>query len=257
MPQVVDIDGDGINDIVGGAYLGEIAYYKGTKNNGFEARKIIKQKDEKGGTFIVVTLGDINNDGLLDAFVGGNKGLAVMLNIGTKQEPIFDFRKPLLGVNGKQILSQDYNEHQLESLARNLNIGAPDKKTSLHFIDWDGDGIEDILSTGSYYRNNCPVVGFHKGVIVNGEHRFENRIALFEAKNGEKTIPGNTLYLHVCDVNNDKKLDILIGFTSAYDLSANEISKPYTYFNKYAPRGDKNLKNKGFISVMYGLGKHK
>lgn len=257
-PQAVDIDGDGLEDIVGGSYSGNIVYYKRTKD-GFEPRKEIQQKtdleskDYSEYIFTNCTFGDFNGDGLYDAFVGGNRGMRVMLNEGSKSEPIFGKRTPLMQTDGRAIvifeLSKSSRDFFIEHRGKGGDIG--DYKSSAVFVDWDNDGVNDLIITTSYTNDKSSAILFCKGVKKGNEHIFEQGIPLIESLDGEKALPGTEFYHSVTDVNGDGILDILIGSSMCYDEKTNVIDKKVAD-NFHAPSKMGRIYIKGFVFVLYG-----
>lgn len=209
-----------------GAYAGEIVYYKGAKD-GFEAPVMIQQKtDIKNNKifydflFTNPTLGDYNGDGLLDAFIGGAKGMRYMLNEGTKEVPSFGKRMPLLDIEGNQIDIKDFTATEKEKMSKG-GVTCADFKTYVTFIDWDRDGVNDVIASSSYYNKDIEAIYFFKGVKTENGIRFGKRVPLFKAKDGSRALPGSILIPHFCDYNNDGALDILLGI-SATELEPNE-----------------------------------
>lgn len=213
----MDLNGDNIDDIVAGSYSGDILMYSGRKDGKFNAPVSIEQGDDitaKGLAnfriyqFTSCAFGDYNNDGLLDAFVGGAYGIRVMINVGTKTEPKFSKRMPLLTVDGLQI-----------DATKSFKLGGTsrDFKSFVQFIDWDNDGVKDIIAVaGSSYTNVAPIC-FFKGVPHEDGLRFKEAVSLIEYSNVCKALPGQLHYFSICDYNKDGVRDILMGTTQVYD----------------------------------------
>lgn len=213
----MDLNGDNIDDIVAGSYTGDILMYAGRKDGKFNAPVSIEQGDDitaKGMAnfriyqFTSCSFGDYNNDGLLDAFVGGAYGVRVMINVGTKTEPKFSKRTPLLTEDGLQI-----------DVIKNLPLGstARDYKSFPQFIDWDNDGVMDIIATPGGSSTNVAPISFFKGVQHTDGLRFKDAVSLIEYTNACKALPGQLHYFSFCDYNKDGVRDILMGTTQVYD----------------------------------------
>lgn len=219
----MDINNDGVDDIISGSYLGDITMYKGLKGDGFDSPIMLDQvtdiKDRSLSQEVIFTnasFGDFNNDGLIDAFVGGIYGLRVMINEGTKENPKFGERTPILRVDGEQITT--YKEQK-------LGENAKDFKSYIYFIDWDNDGVKDIMTTSSYFYEGQDPIIFHKGVETSEGLRFEKGVGLIKQGAIEKSLPGMLLMPHFCDYNRDGAMDILLGVTMRCNVKDNSFDK--------------------------------
>lgn len=228
----MDITGDGIRDVVTGSYYGGIYLYRGIKGGGFEPIQEIEQYYDRtirdNYNHVVYTnpsFADFNDDGLLDAIYGGHLGMRVMLNIGTKEQPKFAKYEPLMSVNGEQV-----------SLFGTQKIGekAVDSKAFITLIDWDNDGVKDLITTCSnIYQRERPIL-FHKGVMGDNGLVFELGVPIIKPQDYIKLIPGEYLIHHICDYNNDNKLDILIGVRMDYNTVTegfNQDAEEFYMFN--------------------------
>lgn len=205
--------------------------YTGLKDGGFNAgieieqHKYTNQKNSFAITmFTNPTFADFNNDGLLDAFVGGTMGVRVMLNEGTQNEPKFGERVNLLRTDGENVSTN--------SAQADPNYIVSDYKTFVNFIDWDRDGVGDLITTISYYQYGGEPILFHKGVKTEDGIRFEQGVSLIKEQGGEKVLPGMNLIPHICDYNNDGKMDILLGVTMNYIEGEDkiDIDKGYKFY---------------------------
>jgi len=81
-------------------------------------------------------------------------------------------------------------------------------------LDWDGDGVLDLLVTHLYDRKDTkdPVV-FFRGVQTDKGLRFEDAIPLFTAAHARKTFPGCQPNIAVTDYNHDGVPDLVIGIS--------------------------------------------
>jgi hypothetical protein len=220
-PRIVDIDGDGYPDILSGQYNpGKISWWRGSKE-GFLPRQYIPQDGDPEGkydssdwnnphseqywVYSSADFGDFNGDGLLDLFVGGVSGLRVALNEGTKGSPRFGIRQHLLFTDGSEVMLNG-DKLAYESSTKHI-------KTYIKPIDWDGDGVLDLLVTDEYEYPGDNPIEFFKGVKTNKGLRFAKPVPLFTAKDGSKVFPGCQPMISVADVNGDGVNDILFGLS--------------------------------------------
>jgi hypothetical protein len=235
-PQIVDVNGDGIPDIVSGQYYpGVITWWKGTPD-GFEPGKEIPQLGYQSGkrysgvggdepdwsieahnywNYSSARLADFNGDGLPDLFVAGTGGYRVALNIGTKEEPKFGRREFLFQTDGT-ILHTYRNPKEIVAPGRFFNATEVCSGTThcyLDPIDWDGDGVIDLFITDEYVRSKEKGIYFARGVKTQDGIRFEKPIPLFTVKDGSKALPGCCPHIQVADYNGDGVNDIIMGLS--------------------------------------------
>lgn len=208
------------------------------------------------GLFTNATFGDYNGDGILDLFTGGAKGLMCALNVGTKENPVFDQRLRLKNIDGTTTNSIERSatkKKEVEKYNGDPEMVAAEFKSFVLFVDWDRDGTGDLLSTSLYTDKESNAISFHKGIKTEDGIRFNKPIPLFTAKNGKKAIPGYKPIPTVCDMNNDGILDIVIGFSSFYNKEKKEIDKSLTEdFVNVDSIEDPAIKTRGYIMVILG-----
>lgn len=232
-PRIVDMNGDGHLDIVSGQYNpGKISWWKGSEK-GFLPRVFIDQEgyvegarlshddapwDPKANSYWNYTsadFADFNGDGLLDLFVGGSDGFRVALNEGSKETPRFGLRKYLHHVDGS-ILNINPPTEQAKEFAKQrgsypnmAGVG----KGYMTPVDWDADGVLDLLVTHEYYKKGHNAIEFFRGVQTDKGLRFEAKKALFTEVNDKKAMPGCQPMITVLDYNNDGVKDIVMGIS--------------------------------------------
>ncbi len=194
-PSVVDWNNDGKHDLLVGDSNGNVQVYlnAGTNTDPRLAEGVFIQAN---GTNISVgnraapVSDDWNGDGNKDLVIGNLEGnIVIYLNKGTDELPVFD-ASYLLRVNGDI-----------------FNAGS---RSSPRIIDWNGDGLKDLLVGVAegyvYYLKN---VGTHASPL------FDKSEMLF-LKNGEalrypSPVVAPRPRVFISDWNNDGLYDIVLG----------------------------------------------
>ena len=195
----MDLDGDGIGDIITGCWPGELYFFKG-KGKGEFAAPVKLQRDGKDinlGSASTVFAADWRGAGRLDLLVGNIGGdIHLIPNDGSNAKPVYGTPRKLQ--------------------AAGQPITAPQGDSQPLVADWDGDGLLDLLvacGDGSvvWYRNIGSKTEPHlaKGVALvkaaPQPNYDENAPPVKDIK------PGMRAKACVVDWNGDGHLDLLVG----------------------------------------------
>ena len=248
-PMFYDLDADGYLDMITGQYHpGEVTWFRGSADGFLPGEKLPQEGDptadanpqfdaervkydptfqpyqgEPGdiGTFeywvyTSATLGDLDDDGDYDLIVGGSGGLRVSENVGGPGNPRFGVRELLLDVNGQPLQTRSHTDSELQYIQAGMRLApSGDGKPNPLAVDWDQDGVLDLLVTDSYRSPDSRAVSFFRGVKTPEGHRFEPGVDLLPAQGGAKAIPGSGQRVYVDDWNADGVNDLIIGASVA------------------------------------------
>jgi len=161
------------------------------------------------------SFGDFTGDSKPDLIVGGRE-LRISKNIGTATAPVFAQRELLMDLQGNPLQVYQFTPDELKFYDDRKTLGyippiSGDEKLTPYAVDWDNDGILDLLVTNSFYHKGLHAVTFFKGAKVGNDHRFYTGVPLFKARDTGKSIPGSGPRISVVDWNDDGIRDLLIG----------------------------------------------
>ena len=237
-PQFYDLDDDGHLDMITGQYHpGDVTWFRGT-GNGFMPGETLPQEGDPNsngqpmfgsydgepgdiGTFHYwvyssASFGDFDDDGDYDLIVGGSGGLRISENIGSPRRPSFAMRENLLTINGEPLRILDRGaEWEASFPDEELLPSDGDGKSNPLVVDWDDDGVLDLLVTGSYRHPASHAVTFFRGVKTDDGHRFHPGVDLLPTADGAKALPGSGQRVYVDDWNRDGVKDLIIGASVA------------------------------------------
>jgi len=242
----VDLNNDGYADMVSGKYYpNNVTWFKGSKD-GFEEgveikeerRKIEKgEKNQRLGVSMykcTPRFADIDGDKDLDLFVTDFTSVYLNKNVGTPETPKFGRREFIITTKGD-------------------TIGGSSPTVAI--VDWDRDGISDLLVAD----NSDATISFYKG---NRNGVFEPGKPIYKNKKSKKFIPGESYWIYPTDWNNDGLPDLLVGTRIAYkdgkiDKEMNTQKGFMENLKKGMSRDElmkfyKTIKNYGHVYLLQG-----
>ena len=149
---------------------------------------------------------DWNNDGKKDLLSGDTKGQVwLFLNTGTQTEPVLA-SGVRLEADGKPIVG---NPPRYRGSDGKLQVETDPEKlmgiySKIHFADWNGDGLRDLL-VGQSGPNNCDLL-FYRNIGTQSEPKL--------AKPERLVLPGPAMSRpspYVIDWDGDGRPDLLFG----------------------------------------------
>ena len=200
-PQLYDLNGDGVDDLISGSADGGIYWYAGDAQGNFAPQGLLLSTDLPGQS--LPYLGDLNGDGAVDLLVGSDSGV-LLLFYGREGDgiPVFD-------------------QSHMDSLSRICADAALGDWLAPCLVDWNGDGRQDI------------VAGTFEGYLAillqdgQGDFTFDGYVTLKEwnYKENDRAKFGNYAVPLFADLNGDGALDLVCG-SLEYGL-AYPIDSPY------------------------------
>ncbi len=199
-PRSVDLNGDGVLDIVMGAGLNEYQKSKqGILALDGKTGETLWEQEAPDQVYGAATFYDVNGDGVKDVFIGG-------------RSPHF---KALDGKSGKIIWEYRYDDHKNDSILKNARFNF---NNSVLVPDQNDDGIPDLLTVNG---------GNSKADPYSEVNRFPAVLMVFDSKTGvilaADTMPdGKESYMSpLCFVQPDQKEHLIIFGTGGETISGN------------------------------------
>jgi len=202
-PNFVDLDGDGLKDLVVGDAAGFIWWYK---NYGAKGQPVFKT-----GQFLQSFYGpacklhvvDWNSSGTPDLLIGDSQGNVYAIpNIGNKSEPKFtsSMAKPRIGVYGHGNDQLDTAPIKCGRSALLIgNFACP------WVADWNGDNRPDLIIGEGTYSANSVWVFLNSGSAQNPLFEPTAKFPLAYGEGKEQLTPA------VCDWDGDGTPDLIVG----------------------------------------------
>jgi hypothetical protein len=177
-PAVVDLDADGLTDLVVGTWRDRIQWYRNTGTRTMPAWTLADSAlvTITRGTNTTPALGDLDGDGLLDLVIGeASGGINLYRGSGSRMAPKFE------------LVSEQFQE---------IKVG---RRSAPVLVDMDADGKLDLLIGGE-----DGIVHLWRGAGARGEIAFQ-RDSTFQVKAHPYASPA------AGDLHRSGRLDLFVG----------------------------------------------
>ncbi len=221
-PAMIDINGDGIIDLISGGSDGKIYWFSGNGDLTFENQGVLIETGILGQ--VMPTIGDINGDGIIDLIVGSNEK-TIKFYYGNRDNENLNFTA-----------AANIKIEGLENIEGNW--------LSPYIIDINNDGIKDLV-VGTFHG--------YIGKFIGDGHNFKfDGYMEGKEKNykGNKYLKfGNNCVPTFIDLNGDGAKDLVVG-SLEYGL-AYPIDSIYFLFKDNLARQIQFMKEKGYYVGMH------
>lgn len=226
-PQLLDVNGDGKDDLISGAADGNIYWFSGNGTLHFEPQGILLKTDLTGQSMPAV--GDLNGDGISDLAVGSNESILLVF-YGTK------------GTDGAVSYSYE-NAGSLSRRCANAQLGA-----------WLAPEIYDTDNDG----NNELALGTFDGYVAifdsndQGALEFDHYISTGEMnyKGNHYIKTGNNCVPVFYDIDGDGNTDLVCG-SLEYGLAYPIDSEYFPYREELQEQVDYAEENDFYLGIHF------
>jgi len=210
--RAADLDGDGMDELVGSAYFGNMDRFvlydqqedmgiKGWRRKGYLSIMAGELTPVYGYGNSTIDPVDWDGDGDHDLLLGAEPAfISIVINAGNDTDPVYQPAERLKYLDGT--LMETYPGVLGEGSHWGPGEWYNDRQTP-RAVDWDDDGVMDVISGSSGRR-----IYFFKGQIVKDELRFA-RPELFRMNGEEVTVPDRQ-HPAIVDWNKDGAMDMIL-----------------------------------------------
>jgi hypothetical protein len=206
----VDINNDGLNDLLAGDSKGNVWLFlnTGTKHVPTLAQGMLVESDGKPIKAKQTTYKRVDGKSVLDKVIPGSNPLAeVYSKIHVSDWDGDGLKDLLVGHSSTIILYKNAGTKTAHRFLAPTLIKAPDgypSRPSPYIIDWDADGKNDLLVGCERSK-----IYFYRNIGTQGKPKLAKKKEL--NLKGDGFADGYRCRIDVTDWNNDDKLDILVG----------------------------------------------